>query len=166
MISLLMTAPFKFTPDVIPEPVLRGAVRDLVEPSGVPEFLKGQSPVQPTVLVEGPVQPTVGEHAPVEADSAVRQSVERRCAVGAQAVVPARRLVQAIDRFDVIEESVPHFLRSRMEAVQVCLLIPPVLCAAQDDIAFIGGDEDQLLLPVETADNRVALSLAIPHLDR
>jgi len=36
-----MTPPFKFTPDVIPEPVLRGAVGDVVEPSGLPEFLKG-----------------------------------------------------------------------------------------------------------------------------
>jgi len=36
-----MSAPFQFAADVIPEPVLRGAVGDVVEPSGLPEFLKG-----------------------------------------------------------------------------------------------------------------------------
>src|SRR6516164_4595836 len=53
-----------------------------------------------------------------------------------------------------------------MEAVQVCLLVPAVFRAAKDDIAFLCDDEDQLLLPVQAAENRVVLSLPVPHFDR
>ena len=120
--SSLMAAPFEFAADVIPESVLGGAVRDVVEIGDPAEFREGQSAVQSTVLVEGPVQPAVGEHAPVAAAPAVRQPVERRGAIRAQAVVPARRLVQAVDRRDVIEKRGPQFLGRRVEAVQVRLL--------------------------------------------
>src|SRR5262249_2414497 len=83
-----------------------------------------------------------------------------------QAMIPARLFIQAVDRFDVIEKGGPELLGARIEAVQVGLLVLAALCAAQDDIPLIGGEEDQLLLPVETAENRVVLPLAVTHFDR
>src|SRR5687768_17446065 len=131
MMSLLMAAPFQFTANVIPEPVPGGAVRDLADIRAPPEFGKGQSPIQSTVLVECLVQPSIGDHAPIAADPAAGQSVERRGAVRAQAVIPARRLVQVMDGPDVIEERGPQLLDARLEAVQVRLLLLAVLRTAQ-----------------------------------
>jgi hypothetical protein len=110
-----MAAPFEFAADVVPEPGFGGAVRDVVEIRGPAEFREGQRRVQPAGLVEGPVQTAVGEHPPVEPAPAVGQLVERRGAVGAQAVVPAGPLVQAVDRPDVIEERGAQLLGLRVE---------------------------------------------------
>src|SRR5438067_568854 len=107
MISSLMATPFLFAADVIPEPVLGGAVRGLVEMSCPPEFVERQRPVEPAVLVEGLVQTAVGEYAPVPAEPAAGQAVKRRGAVRAHAVVPAGRATQAVDGVGVIEEGSP-----------------------------------------------------------
>ena len=57
MMSSLMAAPFEFAADVVPEPVVRGRVRNLVEVRDPAKFGKGQGAVQPAGLIEGPVQP-------------------------------------------------------------------------------------------------------------
>src|SRR5262245_59249379 len=136
--SSLMAAPFEFAADVVPEPVLGGAVGDLVETRRPPEFREGQGPVQSAVLVEGLVEPGVGEHPPVAAEPPAGQPVERRGAVRAQPVVPAGRLGQAVDRPDVIEEHGPQFVGTRVEPVQERLLAPGGLRAAQDDVPLVG----------------------------
>src|SRR5262245_47086912 len=104
--SAFLPPTFQLTADAIAEPVFRSAVGDVIEKGAAPQFFEGQSAVQPVILVERSVQPTVDEHAPVETPPAMRQAIERRRTIRAQAVIPARLFIKAIDGFDVIEKSV------------------------------------------------------------
>src|SRR5262249_58823573 len=97
----------------------------------------------PPALRGGRAGGAVGGPPPVEPAAAVGQPVERRGAVRAQPVVPAGRLVDAVDHADVVEEGGPQFLDGGVEPVQVRLLRPAVLRAAEDGVALVRGEEDQ-----------------------
>src|SRR4029077_15404505 len=98
--SSVMAAPFEFATDVIPEPLFRGLVRDVVKISTSAEFGERYGGVQPAGFIEGPIQTAVGNDAPVATALPTGKLVKGRCAIRAYGVVPAGRLVQSIDRAD------------------------------------------------------------------
>jgi hypothetical protein len=140
MTSSFMPTPLNLAADVIPESIFGGIIRNCIQTCVLAELVEGQSPVEATVIVERLIQATVGDYAPIDAEPAVRQPIERSGAVRTESVIPARCVVQIIDRFNVIKKGAPQLLRIRFEVIQKCLLGRSAFRAAQDDIPFVCGD--------------------------
>jgi hypothetical protein len=90
---------------------------------------------------------------------------DARRAVGRCGVVPARVRVEFIQRGDVVHEPLARFLWRRRGAVEIDLFAAAKVCLHADHVALIGDDVNQLVLPEEAADRRIALADFFPCLD-
>src|ERR1700722_19506331 len=74
-------------------------------------------------------------------------------------------IAKLVEIGEVREEESPHDVRGDIDAVHVDLLILAVVCAQPNDIALIGGDEDQFVLAEESKDRGVGLPYLVSGFD-
>ncbi len=164
--SSFMETPFEFATDMIAETLCGRFIGDVVKICAALEFRERNGAVQPASLIQGVIQSAVDKDAPIPPPLRAGKSIEGRRAIRVDDMIPLRRVAQSIDRVHVIEKHRPQFLDASIEAVEVRLLTLAIFCAAQDNVALVRGDKDDLLLPIETAKDGVLLPLAQARLDR
>ncbi len=153
MLTCDLQSPIQFAPEVVAEVGFRRFVRNVVDERELPEIVEGERTVQLAVFVQGAVELAIGDHPAVAEQPPARQPVERSRAVRTQAVVPARFLVQVVDRSNVIEERGPHDIDPHGQVIQPSGLGRTVFRPPQNRVTFVDDEEDEFLLTIETADH-------------
>src|SRR5437667_3606668 len=89
---------------------------------------------------------------------------DARSAVGGDGVIPARFVLEGVERMDVFKETFARVRWRNGRAVKIDILLA-VVCADADHVALIGHDVDEFELPIEPADSRVGLAKLLARLD-
>jgi len=71
-----------------------------------------------------------------------------------------------IQPIEVSQENGASMVRRGRGPIEEDIFAIPIVCAQPDDVALIGGDVDQLVLPVEATEGGVALADRLARFDR